>query len=1045
VQSAAERAARGAGVLPVTARRWWIAGLALALAGFTGCSEPPPDAYVSGAASGTAAAVPVGANQVGEACSYQPAPAGEFGVGGQRAVAIRCGSWDQPSGRVFELSGGDAASLRQAATSGPWRTYIDQRFACGAPTETRLAGGEPALLMQCTRRAGGWPHVALTAAAGGRIYGADGVRPALPAIEATLAALNGQAPSRGGGAMSEAEQLISARSTGAAFGSGDEGRYYELTRLGDAYNNVDDPAHAEQAFREALAVQQKHLSADNPGLALTMMKLAAQIAHQRNAPEADQLLDKAAALTARANDPLLTAQLQYYRAVTAAYQGNTAVAQQQAQLAEQSFTRLLPSDAGGRLTASAGSAPRSRGFDFSALTAETARTATETTAITGLAETLRLRAGLARVAGNIPQSTALAERAENVLRSYGLGVSSTAARSLRLIASNEASIGDYSAAESYSAQANRVFGRVVPGERPYAVTALQGGAYRLKQGDTAGALAMFEKAGDILSKFGPSQGVLPGQILPWLDALYDEAERNPAERASDYAKMFRASQLAKGALTAQSIAQASARLAASDPKIAAALRDLQDKQRELDALAAERDRLVAEGGKARDRLDQIDAQIDQVQKAAADAEAGVQAAAPSYRRTIQEPVTDTELRALLQPDEVLLSIFVAPDGAYGFVLQRDMTSVYRIGLNQAQIAELVARLRDTSLPKAVSGQVMLPNYDIAAAYRLYAALIGPAAQELQGKSRVTIAANGALLTFPMGALVTAPGVAVSDGDYRRTPFLLRQFALSYVPAPRTFVDLRRIKAAAPGGRPFIGFGDFRPATDRQIAALFPPERCAQDNRLMHLLGPLPGTGAEVQTVGRELGAASGDIVLGGAFTKAQLVGRDLTPYRIVHLATHALLPTELGQCQTDPAILTSVPANAPSAAAGFLGVDDIENLKLNADLVVLSACDTAGPANGAGESLSGLAQAFFRAGTRGMLVTQWAAADVAAMRLMTGTLAPQSGGMPGDTASALRAAQLRMIDSAGSGADSPMLMSAPYAWAPFVLIGDGVRGRSPGA
>ncbi len=1028
----------------MTARLPPLAALALALA-MAGCAEPPPDAYVSGSATSSAAAVPVGNNQVGEPCSYQPAPAGEFGVNGSRAVAIRCGSWDQPSGRVFELSGVEAASLRQAATGGPWRSYIDQRFACGAPTETRLADGAPALLMQCTRRTGGWPHVALTAAVGGKVYGADGVRPALPAIEATLASLNGQAPPRGGLAMSQAEQLISARSTGAAFGSGDEGRYYELTRLGDAYNNVDDPAHAEQAFREALAVQQKHLSPDNPGLALTMMKLAAQIAHQRNAPEADQLLDKAAALTARANDPLLTAQLQYYRAVTAAYQGKTAVAQQQAQLAEQSFTRLLPSGIGARLTASVNAAPRSRGIDFAGLTAETARTATETTAVTGLAETLRLRAGLARVAGDIPQSTAFAERADKVLRTYGLGVSSTAARSLRLIASNEAYAGDYSAAQSYNAQANRVFARVVPGQRPYAVTALLGGAYRLKQGDTAGALAMFEKAGDILSKFGPSQGVLPGQIKPWLDALYDEADRNPSERAAFYAKMFRASQLAKGALTAQSIAQASARLAASDPKIAAALRELEDKRRELDALGEERDRLVAEGSKSKDRLDQIDAQIDTVQKALADAEAGVQAAAPNYRRTTQEPVTEAEVRELLQPDEALLSIFVAPDGAYGFLLQRDGTSVYRIALTQADIAKLVGRLRDTSLPKAVSGQVILPNYDTEAAYRLYAALIGPAAAALQGKSRLTIAANGALLTFPMGALVTRPDVAATDGDYRRTPFLLRQYALAYVPAPRTFVDLRRIKAGAPGTRPFIGFGDFRPASDRQIGALFPPERCAKDNRLMHLLGPLPATGIEVRTVGRELGAGPGDIVLGDAFTKARLVERDLTPYRIVHLATHALLPTELGQCQTEPAILTSVPGNAPSAAAGFLGVDDIENLKINADLVVLSACDTAGPANGAGESLSGLAQAFFRAGTRGMLVTQWAAADIAAMRLMTGTLAPRGAGMPGDTAAALREAQLRMIDTAGSGADAPMLMSHPYAWAPFVLIGDGVRGRVPGA
>jgi CHAT domain-containing protein len=1022
---------------------------ALAAVALAGCEKPPADAYVVGGGEAeAAAAVPVGSNQVGEACRYQPASPGAFGIEARAAASVYCGSWEQPSGRVYELSGGaDAASLRQLAATGPWRSYLDQRFLCGAPVATQIAGGAPALVMQCTRRVGGWPHVALTAAVGGRAFAADSLVPALPAVEATMAAMTGQAVASSGALpRSEAERLIAGRTTGVAFGSGDEGRYYELTRLGDAYNNVDDPAHAEQAFREALAVQQHYLAPDNPGLALTMMKLAAQIAHQRNAPEADRLLDNAAALAARANDPLLTAQLQYYRAVTGAYQGKTSVALEQSQLAEQSFAGLVPPGGLARVERSAGAAPRSRGVDLAALTAQTARTTTEATAVAGLAETLRLRASLYRLSGDTARSTELAQKAEDTLKAFGMGVSSTGGRALRQLASNEASTGDYSAAESYSSQAGQVLARVVPGQRPDAITALQGGAYRLKQGDPGGALTLFRRAGQILHKPGV-YGAPPALILPWLDALYAEAERSPGEQARLTSEMFDAAQLAKGSLTAQSIARAAARLAASDPKVGAALRSFQDRQREFDNMVEERGQLVAEGSRAKDRLDELDRRIDEAQKGLADAELQARAAAPSYLRTIQEPVSEDELRALLQPDEALVSIFTAPNGSFGFLLQRDGAVAYRISLTQAEIAGLVGKLRDSVTLKAVSGQASLPDYDTAAAYTLYAALLGPVAERLAGKPRLTIAATGALLTFPMEALVTASGATAGNGDYdyRRVPFLLRQFALSYVPAPRTFVDLRRIKTGSPGIRPFIGFGDFRPASDRQIAALFSPDRCAQDNRLLHQLGPLPGTRTEVEAIGRQLGAASGDIILGDQFTKARLVGQDLSAYRIIHLATHALLPTQLGQCQTDPAILTSVPAAAPSAGAGFLGVDDIEKLKTDADLVVLSACDTAGPSNGAGESLSGLAQAFFRAGTRGLLVTQWGARDLAAMRLMTGTLAPAAGGAPGDTAQALRAAQLRMIDTAGSAADAPMLMSHPYVWAPFVLIGDGVRAHAPGA
>jgi CHAT domain-containing protein len=528
--------------------------------------------------------------------------------------------------------------------------------------------------------------------------------------------------------------------------------------------------------------------------------------------------------------------------------------------------------------------------------------------------------------------------------------------------------------------------------------------------------------------------------------LYSEGDKNLAARPRLNAEMFEAAQLAKGNITAQGIAEAAARLAAGNPKVADVLRQLQQEQRQFAALGRERDTLVSSSDPLRaERLKALDARIAAVQKQLAETESEAQEAAPLYRRTIEEPVTEAEVRALMQPAEALISIFVAPQGSYGFLLERNRAITYKIPLNQEQIAALVHHLRETVLPKLVNGEEELPDYDTRAAYRLYAALFGPVAGALRNKSQLILAPSGALLSFPLEALVTDPNVSVQNGDYRKVPWLVRRFALSFVPAPRTFVDLRRIKAGSPGTRPFIGFGDFIPPTDRQIAALFPPDRCGEDNRNLHFLGRLPGTRAEIMSIGRELGAQPGDIVRGAAFTKTHLTGMDLDQYRIIDLATHALLPSELGKCQTEPAILTSVPPAARSADAGFLRPADIEKLKLNTDVVVLSACDTAGPGNGGGESLTGLARAFFSAGTRGMLVTHWSTLDLAAMRLMTGTVG--TAGMAGreDTAQALRAAQLRMIDSAGSGKAAPMLLSHPFAWAPFVLIGDGIRARAPGA
>jgi hypothetical protein len=359
--------------LRASSLKWLVVGAVLVI-GLSSCETPPPSAYVSEAQPASVGeAVPVGSNEVGEPCNFRPLTNGDIGVGSRRAAALYCGNWQQPSGRIFELGDAAGRQLGTFAASDGWRHYLDSRFACGTPTDTRILDGAPALLMQCTRRTGGWPHLAMVTSVRDHVFAADGIPSALPALEGSVAALAGQ-PVAGGRApqLSEAARLMARRSAGQPFGSGDLQRFYDLMAAGDAANNVDNPAQAEQAFREGLAIQQRLLGPDNPGLALTMMKLAAQISHQRNAPEADRLLEQAASLAARSNDPLVMAQLDYYRAVTAAYQHKPREATKWAQAAEAAFTRLLPPGAGARAPAdlSLSSSRSSQGIDLALLTAD---------------------------------------------------------------------------------------------------------------------------------------------------------------------------------------------------------------------------------------------------------------------------------------------------------------------------------------------------------------------------------------------------------------------------------------------------------------------------------------------------------------------------------------------------------------------------------------------------------------------------------------------------------------------------------------------------
>ena len=189
-------------------------------------------------------------------------------------------------------------------------------------------------------------------------------------------------------------------------------------------------------------------------------------------------------------------------------------------------------------------------------------------------------------------------------------------------------------------------------------------------------------------------------------------------------------------------------------------------------------------------------------------------------------------------------------------------------------------------------------------------------------------------------------------------------------------------------------------------------------------------------------ARPADELEGAAFTTPKVLQEDLRPYRVLHFATHALLPTDL-RCETEPAIVTSNPPGAPNANGALLTSSDVTSMQLDADVVILSACNSGGP-NGStsGESLSGLARSFFYAGARALMVTHWSVNDQAAALLVAGTLQRLRAGDPLGVAGALRGAQLFLLD--GAGKSLPAQIAHPFYWAPFALVGEG-RGRTVSA
>nr|WP_248291122.1 CHAT domain-containing protein [Neoroseomonas marina] len=780
--------------------------------------------------------------------------------------------------------------------------------------------------------------------------------------------------------------------------------------LGRDLNQTENFAAAEDAYRAALSVQERVLGRDNPNTAAPMLALAVNLSNQKRLSEAQVLLDRAGTLAPGAADPTMQARVLHYRGLHALNAGDPARAATFLQEAETRYAALAPA------------ATQSQENDTADLLADPV----QQSAILGLAEAKRNRAVALSRAGRAQEAAEVVAEGRAVLRRAGLEPNMMVGRALRTEAGADIRLGRTDAAATLLERAAGRFSIAAPGERPEAVTLFLAGQQRLRGGRRSEALAAFRTGAGILR--ARQIGLPVALVVPYLDALDQEAAASPGSAPALRAEMFGAAQLAQRSSTARYVQQASARLGVSEgnPAVQGAVRGLQDADRELRDLFAERDASGANNAA-------LDARIAAAQQRRSEAESQVAAAAPGYRQLLLAAVDADSVFRALGPQEGMLTMLLGPNNGFVMSVRHGRVDARRIPIGEEAVAALVSRVRRSS----EIGAGGVPRFDTAAAQELHNLLVGPLAPSLAGTETLVVAPDGPLLALPFGMLLAGPAPAE---NLVGAPWLVRQFAIVHVPSPQTLVTLRAAGTGSTAPLPYIGFGDFVPPSAAQYARSFPADRCGRDARLATGLGRLPGTRAEVQTSRQLMGAAPDKAVLGAEFTIPNMRRQRLDQYRVVHLATHALLPGELS-CLPEPSVVASPPGGAPSADPAFLKASEVLDIKMDADLVILSACNTGGPGGeGGGEALSGLARAFFYAGARGLMVTHWAVDDAAAALTVADTLRRQQGGAT--SAAALRGAQMLILEEAGRSI--PAAFAHPYYWAPFVLIGDGRRAGTPG-
>ncbi len=519
-------------------------------------------------------------------------------------------------------------------------------------------------------------------------------------------------------------------------------------------------------------------------------------------------------------------------------------------------------------------------------------------------------------------------------------------------------------------------------------------------------------------------------------SMSDETKRDTL-----IAEAFESSQLAVATSTGAAVARMAARFATGDDALAALVRERQDASdlwHKLDAALIKaasqpaKERNSDHEGRLRQDLATAGSKIQNIDDRLADS-------FPKYTEySAPQPLPLSELQSLLAADEALLTFLLWNDRGFVFAVRRDRVMAEEITIGESALRAAVANLRRGLDPARVESLDDLPPFDTTLAYALYQKLFSPVAPLLEGTRHVFVVPDGALQSLPLGVLVTAStDTAPNDWKaYGKVPWLARKFAMTTLPSVSSLKALRTFAGRTKAARPFLGVGDpkleGKTGSGRgvRLASLFTRSGIA-DVASVRALPSLPDSFDELQTMARSLGAENAELIVGGEATEAKLKAMSLSDFRVLTFATHGLVAGDLAGL-AEPALVLTPPRTGTDLDDGLLTAGEVARLKLDADWVILSACNTAAPDGTPGaEGLSGLAKAFFYAGARTLLVSHWPVVSDAAVAITTRMLAEAQKPDVG-RAEAHRRAIVALID----GRLKPAY-AHPLIWAPFVVVGEG--------
>lgn len=664
--------------------------------------------------------------------------------------------------------------------------------------------------------------------------------------------------------------------------------------------------------------------------------------------------------------------------------------------------------------------------------------------------------------GRLEEAQALSQHALDLTQKHLGPTHPRVAAGLNNLAGTLVARGDLAGAERLYRRALEIARTSLPALHPNTGGALTNLAFAVAaQGRFAEAAVVSREGIDILLKrqeadLQPYRGefLQHTQIALSLEAGVPEA--------------FEAHQWPLGGAAGTAIAEARAR-AEGDT-------ELSDLARRRDGLADEiaaTDRLISDTlGAGGTVAADMRRRYDELVAAGASAEADLADRFPAYADFARPgPLGLRQAQDLLGPDDVLVSFMLTggdADAMKGFVFAVTADAVTWDWIADSREAmQLSSRLR-TLMTGGDRGAATLSTAEtpanrrsaelLDASHRLYRLLLGPVAAALDGKRNLIVVPDPYLAELPVHMLVTdAPRQLAGSEAFKAARWLIRDHTVTVLPA---ISSLRALRGLRPEGtraaKPFLAFADpvigtagsmhcgeaettrLADADTRAAAvpaALFAAGGFAEGRPLANVeavrgLVRLPDTRCEALAISSALGGSRDALFFEDDASEARIKSLSgsgaLADHRVLLFATHGLAPGDIGSAE--PALVLTPPLEASALDDGLLTASEVAGLRLDADFVILSACNTAAAGSAGGQSFSGLARAFFYAGARSLLVSHWPVHSDAAVKLTTRALAAGPGV---SRAEAMRRSMLAMIDDPDHPRDAD-----PVRWAPFSLVGE---------